>query len=94
MHPPYERWMDEGEQQLVALQSDRIRIEDTMFGHEVSLKKRELEAAAGHFSREESAALIRKFDAMDAAESATAEAALQALADPLPIVPGKLQGKV
>ncbi len=94
MPPPYERWTDEDEQRLIALQSNRIGIEDTMFGHEVVLKKRELEAVAGHFSREERAALIRKFDAMDAAESAAIDAALQASADPLPIVPGKLQGEV
>jgi ESCRT-II complex subunit VPS36 len=43
------------EQRLVAVQSDDIGIEDTMlFRREMVLKKRELGATAGHFSREES----------------------------------------
>ncbi len=58
MPPSYHRGMDEDEQRLVALQLDDIGIKDTMFGRKVALKKRELEAAAGRFSREERAAMI------------------------------------
>ena len=36
------------EQQLVALQSNAISIGETVYGQEVALKKRELEAAAAH----------------------------------------------
>jgi hypothetical protein len=74
--PPYERWTNEDKQQLVALQSNVIGIEDTMFGREVVLKKRELEAAAGHFTWEEREAMQRKLDAIDAAESAASEEAM------------------
>ena len=51
--PPYERWTNEDKQLLVALQSNMIGIKDTMFGREVALKRKELEAAAGHFTWEE-----------------------------------------
>ena len=54
----HERWTDEDKQRLIALRSDVvIGIEDTMFGREVALKKRELEAAASHFTWEERAAM-------------------------------------
>ncbi len=43
--PPYERWREDDELRLLSRQSkDMIGIEDTMFGHEVALKKGELEA--------------------------------------------------
>ena len=42
MPRPYDRWMDEDKQQLVALSSNVIGIKDTMFGCEVALKKRAL----------------------------------------------------
>jgi hypothetical protein len=90
--PPYERWTNEDKQQLVALQSDVIGIEDTMFGCEVVLKKRELEAAAGHFTREEREAMQIKLDAIDAAKSAASKEAMQSLADLLPFGPGEWQG--
>ncbi len=62
--PSYERWTEDDEQRLVSLQSeDVIGIEDTMFGREVALKKRELEAAVNHFTREERAAMHRKLEA-------------------------------
>ncbi len=79
MKPPplYERWTNEDEQQLVALHSDVIGIEDTMFGREVTLKKREMEAAASHFNWEESKAMQQKFDAMDAAKANAAKAIAQ-----------------
>ena len=51
--PAYERWTDEEEQRLVALNAINIDISDTQYGREVALKKRELEAAADHFNREE-----------------------------------------
>ena len=74
--PPYERWTEDDEQRLVSLQSeDVIGIEDTMFGREVALKKRELEAAVNHFTREERAAMRRKLKEMDDAEDAAAAAA-------------------
>ena len=63
-----------------------------MFGRKVALKKRELEAAADHFSREERAAMIQKFEEMDAAKSTAVDAAMGGLADPLPICPGEWQG--
>ncbi len=76
--PPYERWTDEDEQRLVSLESeDVIGIEDTMFGREVALKKRELEAAASHFIREERAAMRRKLEAMDEAKDAAAAVAAE-----------------
>ena len=51
---------NEEEQRLVALQSHVIRIGDTVFGREVALKKRELEAATAHFSREERDAMRQR----------------------------------
>ena len=51
--PAYERWTDEEEQRLVALNAINIDISDTQYGREVALKKRELEAAADHYNREE-----------------------------------------
>jgi hypothetical protein len=51
--PAYERWTDEEEQRLVALNAINIDISDTQYEREVALKKRELEAAADHFNREE-----------------------------------------
>ncbi len=82
--PPYKRWTDEDEQRLVSLQSeDAIGIEDTMFGREVALKKRELEAAASHFTQEERAAMRRKLEAIDEAKDAAvaAEEPMQQSAD-------------
>ena len=67
--PPFERWTNEDEQRLVALQSDVISIGDTVFGRQVALKKRELEVAACHFSREERDAMRQRLDAMDASEA-------------------------
>jgi hypothetical protein len=90
--PPYERWTNEDEQRLVALQSDVIGIEDRMFGREVALKKRELEGAAGRFTREEREARRRKLDAIDAAESAASEEAMRSSADLLPFGPDEWQG--
>jgi hypothetical protein len=75
--PSYERWTNEDEQQLVALHSDVIGIKDVMFGREVALKKREMEAATSHFTREEREAMRQKLDAMDAAEANAAEAIAQ-----------------
>ena len=63
--PAYERWTDEEEQRLVALNAINIDISDTQYGREVALKKRELEAAADHFNREERDQLRKKWDAMD-----------------------------
>ncbi len=78
--PPYERWTDKDEQRLVSLQSeDAIGIEDTMFGCEVALKKRELEAAASHFTQEERAAMRRKLEAMDEAKDTAAAVAAEEL---------------
>ncbi len=75
--PPYERWTNEDEQQLVALYSNVIGTEDMMFGCKVALKKRETEAAASHFTREEREAMQQKLDAMDAAEANAAKAIAQ-----------------
>jgi hypothetical protein len=63
--PAYDRWMDEDEQRLVALHTTNIDISDTQYGLEVAPKKRELEAAADHFNREERDELRKKWDAMD-----------------------------
>jgi hypothetical protein len=90
--PPYKRCRNEDEQWLVALQSDVIGIKDTMFGREVALEKRELEAAAGHFTWEEREATQRKLDAINAAKSATSKEAMQSSADPLPFGLGEWQG--
>ncbi len=69
--PLYERWTDEDKQWLVALQYNVIGIKDTMFRCEVAPKKRELEAAADHFTREEREAMGQKLDAIDAAKAIT-----------------------
>ncbi len=71
---PYERWTNEDEQWLVALHFDGIGIRDAMFGRKVALKKRELEAAASHFTWEERVAMQQNLDAMDASEADAAEA--------------------
>jgi len=63
--PAYERWTDEEEQRLVALNAINNDISDTQYGCEVALKKREPEAAADHFNREERDKLRKKWDAMD-----------------------------
>ena len=68
------RWTDEDEQQLIALRSNVISIGDTMYGREVALQKRELDAAAHKLTREEREALRQKLDAMDAAEMDADEA--------------------
>jgi hypothetical protein len=68
------RWTDEDEQQLIALRSNVISIGDRMYGREVALKKRELDAAAHKLTREEREALRQKLDAMDAAEMDADEA--------------------
>ncbi len=45
--PAYERWTDEDKQRLGALATtEDIDMSDTQYGHEMALKKRELEAAA------------------------------------------------
>jgi len=51
--PAYDRWTDEDEQRLLALHTTIIDISDTQYGREMAVKKRELEAAADHFNREE-----------------------------------------
>jgi hypothetical protein len=74
--PAYERWTDEVEQRLVALNTTNIDISDTQYGCEVALKKkRELEAAVDHFNREERR--IMKWDAMDVEDSEEAMTSLQ-----------------
>ena len=40
--PQYERWTNKDKEWLIALQFNVISIRDTMFGHKVALKKREL----------------------------------------------------
>ena len=63
--PAYDRWTDEDEQRLVALHTPNFDISNTQYEREVVLKKRELEAAADHFNREERDELRKKWDAMD-----------------------------
>jgi len=75
--PAYDRWKDEDEQRLVALHTTNIDISDTQYGHEVALKKRELEAAADHFNREERDELGKKRDAMDVEDAEEAVTSLQ-----------------
>jgi hypothetical protein len=75
--PAYERWTDEDEQRLVALHASNISISDTQYGCEVALKKRELEAAADHFNREERYELRKKWDVMDAEDGEEAITSLQ-----------------
>ena len=67
--PSYAKWTDEDEQRLVVLQCDVNGIGDTMFGREVALRKKELEAATLHFSPEERQAMIQKLTDMNAAEA-------------------------
>ena len=75
--PAYKRWTDEEEQRLVALNATNIDISDTQYRREVVLKKRELEAAADHFNREERDELQMKWDAMDAEDAEEAMTSLQ-----------------
>ena len=75
--PAYKRWTDEEEQRLVALNATNIEISNTQYGHEVALKKRELEAAANHFNREERVELQKKWDAMDVEDAEEAITSLQ-----------------
>ncbi len=75
--PAYERWTDEKEQRLVALNATNIDISDTQYGREVALKKRELEAVADHFNREERDDLRKKWDAMDVEDAEEAMTSLQ-----------------
>jgi hypothetical protein len=69
--PAYKRWTDDDEQWLVSMQTTSIDLSDTQYGHELALKKRELEAAADHFSWEEQDAMRQKLDAMAAKETIT-----------------------
>ncbi len=55
--PAYERWTDDDKERLRALAATDIDISDTQYGREIALKKRELEAAADKFSREEREAM-------------------------------------
>ena len=73
----YERWTDEEEQRLVALDAINIDISDTQYGREVALKKRELEAAADHFNWEERDKLRKKWDAMDVEDAEEPRTSLQ-----------------
>ena len=73
----YERWADEDEQRLVALHATNIDISNMQYGREVALKKRELEAAADHFNREERAELQKKWNVMDAENAEEAITSLQ-----------------
>jgi hypothetical protein len=82
------RWTDEDEQQLIALRSSVIGIGDTMYGREVALKKRELDAAAHKLTREEREALRQKLDIMDAEEMDAAEANVAAETMPAAIMEG------
>ena len=75
--PAYKRWTDEEEQRLVALNATNIDISDTQYRREVVLKKRELEAAADHFNREERDELRKKWDAMDVEDAEEAMTSLQ-----------------
>jgi hypothetical protein len=75
--PAYERWTDEEEQRLVALNAINIDISDTQYGREVALKKRELEAVADHFNREERDELRKKWDAMDVEDAEEPRTSLQ-----------------
>ena len=67
--PEYERWTEDDDERLLALQRTNIDIRDTQYGRELALKERELEAAAEKMSREKRDALRRKFDEMDAEEA-------------------------
>ena len=69
--------MDEDEQSLVALHATNIDISDMQYGREVVLMKRELEAVADHFNREERDELQKKWDEMDAEDAEKAITSLQ-----------------
>ncbi len=83
--PAYERWTDEDEQRLGALATtEDIDMSDTQYGRKMALKKRELEAAADNFSREERDAMQQKWDAMDAMDAEEA----------ITLLEGELQAEV
>ena len=62
---------------MLLFMQPNIDISDTQYGGEVALKKRELEAAADHFNREERTELRKKWDAMDAEDAEEAITSLQ-----------------
>jgi len=66
--PAYERWTDDDEERLRALEETPIDISNTQYGREIALKKRELEAAADTFNREERDTMRQKWDVMDTEE--------------------------
>ena len=76
--PAYERWTEDDDERLLALQRTNIDISDTQYGRELALKERELEAAAEKMSREKRDALRRKFDEMDAEEALATLASVDA----------------
>ena len=76
--PEYERWTEDDDERLLALQRTNIDIRDTQYGQELALKERELEAVAGKMSREKRDALRRKFDEMDAEEALSTLASVDA----------------
>ncbi len=78
--PVYQRWMDDDEHRLVSMQTTSIDLSNTQYGRKLALKKRELEAAADHFSREERDTMRQKLDVMDAKDAITSlEGELRAL---------------
>ena len=68
-----------------------IDITNTQYGREIALKKRELEAAAEKFSREERDAMRQKWDAMDA-EEMEGELRMDAV-EAIALLEGELQAK-
>jgi hypothetical protein len=97
--PEYQRWLDVGEQRLLALLTSKIGLTDTCYGRELKHCKRKLEAAGDHMSQDDQITMRRRFDGMDAAEALAAldkagiKEAVQPTTDPLPFGPGKWLNK-
>ena len=60
--------IDDDEQRLLAVMSDKIDIKDTHYGRELALKERELEAVLDNMSQEKRQELRRKMDELDVEE--------------------------
>ena len=68
--PTLVQWKPQDETELQRWKKKDIKIGETMFGRLVATKKRELDAAQDHYTREEWDTVRAKFAAMDNAELA------------------------
>ena len=72
--PIFAKWTPRDEAELQRWKKKDIKIGDTMFGRLVATKKRELDAAQDHYTREERDTARVKFAAMDGVDNAVGAA--------------------